>query len=146
MSLSYWSELWPDLVRLLVAFFLALPVGWERSRSTQLMGVRTFPLVAVASCAYVLLGISFTDDSADAKARIIQGLMSGIGFIGGGAIVKQGGSVEGTATAASVWTIGAAGAAVAFDRYEIAIIAIVINFIVLQWLTPLKEALQDADS
>lgn len=146
MSLLYWSELWPDLVRLLIAFVLALPVGWERTRSTQLMGVRTFPLVAVASCAYVLLGISFTGDNADAKARIIQGLMSGIGFIGGGAIVKQGGSVEGTATAASVWTIGAAGAAVALDRYEVAIIAIAINFIVLQWFTPLKEALQDADS
>lgn len=66
------------------------------------MGLRTFPLVAVASCGYVLVALSVSGESDEAQARIIQGLMSGIGFIGGGAILKEGANVRGTATAASI--------------------------------------------
>lgn len=75
--------------------------------------------------------------------------MTGIGFIGGGAILKHGTSVRGTATAASVWNTGAIGAAVAFRRYEIAVVLSLINFLTLRLLTELKEQKQksnDADS
>ena len=65
--------------------------------------------------------------------------MSGIGFIGGGAILKDDQRVRGTATAASVWTTGAVGAAVGFGRYEIGMIVVVLNFIILRWLAPLKD-------
>jgi putative Mg2+ transporter-C (MgtC) family protein len=65
--------------------------------------------------------------------------MSGIGFVGGGAILKDGTNVRGTATAASVWSTGAVGAAVAFARYEIAVLIMLLNFIVLRWLSPLKD-------
>ena len=58
--------------------------------------------------------------TTDAEARVLQGLITGIGFIGGGAILKSGGTVTGTATAASIWNMGLIGIAVAFDRYEIA--------------------------
>jgi len=141
-----WQQIWPDLLRLLIAFLLALPVAWEREKSTRLMGLRTFPIVAVASCAYVLVGIAVIDDSGDARARIIQGLMSGIGFIGGGAILKEGTTVRGTATAATVWTTGAVGAAVAFGRYEIALLTVIINFLVLRLLTPIKEEILSSAS
>lgn len=134
-----WQQSWPDLLKLLVAFLLALPVAWEREQSTRLMGLRTFPIVAVASCAYVLIGLAVSGDSNDARVRTIQGLMSGIGFIGGGAILKEGTTVRGTATAATVWTTGAVGAAVAFGRYEIAVGTALINFLLLRWLTPLKD-------
>lgn len=134
-----WTEIFPYLGQLLLAFVLALPIAWERERSTRLMGLRTFPLVAVASCSYILVGNAVIGDSPDARARLIQGLMSGIGFIGGGAILKEGTNVRGTATAASVWSTGAIGAAVAFGRYEIAVLIMVLNFIVLQWLSPLKD-------
>ncbi len=136
------------IVKLLLAFLLALPIAWEREKSTRLIGLRTFPIVAVASCGYVLIGEAVIGGSGDARARLIQGLMSGIGFIGGGAILKEGTTVlkegttvRGTATAASVWTTGAVGAAVAFGRYEIAFIIVVINFLALQWLSPLKDAI-----
>ncbi len=134
-----WLPLLIMLIKLVVAFGLALPIAWEREHSTRLMGLRTFPIVAVASCGYVLVGEAMISDSGDARARLIQGLMSGIGFIGGGAILKEGTTVRGTATAASVWTTGAVGAAVAFGRYEIAIITVAINFFVLRWFSPLKE-------
>jgi len=78
---------------LLIAFIIALPIGWNRELESRSMGLRTFPLVALASCGYMLLGSSFIgDDSPDAIARLLTGLMTGIGFIGGGAILKDGGS------------------------------------------------------
>jgi putative Mg2+ transporter-C (MgtC) family protein len=79
----------------------------------------------------------------DSYSRILQGLITGIGFIGGGAILKEDANVRGTATAASIWNTGAIGAAVAFSRYEIAIVLSLINFITLRWLTPIKETLKD---
>jgi putative Mg2+ transporter-C (MgtC) family protein len=108
-----------DLFKIAAAFLLALPVAWERERSTRIMGLRTFPLVAVASCGYVLIAVAVVGAREDAQSRIIQGLMTGIGFIGGGAILKEGAS---SATAASVWTTGALGAAISYAQYEIAIL------------------------
>lgn len=138
-----WGEVLPELIKLLAAFTFALPIAWEREQSTRLMGLRTFPIVALASCGYVLVAESILDGNADARARLIQGLMTGIGFIGGGAILKEDNRVRGTATAASVWSTGAVGAAVAFDRYDVAIAVVVLNFLVLRFLTPLKQNLAD---
>jgi len=66
-------------------------------------------------------------------------LITGIGFIGGGAILKDGATVTGTATAASVWNAGVIGAAVAMDHYGIAITLAVLNLITLRALLPLKR-------
>lgn len=137
-----WEQVGELLLKIIVAFILTLPIAWERERSTRIMGLRTFPLVAIASCAYVLVAISVVGDSADAQARIIQGLMGGIGFIGGGAVLKEGANVRGTATAASVWSTGAISAAVGYERYEIALILSVVNFLTLIVLTPLEDAIR----
>jgi putative Mg2+ transporter-C (MgtC) family protein len=87
----------------------------------------------------MLLAISVLGSSSESTSRIIQGLITGIGFIGGGAILKDRGGVHGTATAASIWNTGAIGAAVAFRRYEIALVLSLINFATLRLLTPLKR-------
>lgn len=140
-----------NLVSVAIAYLLAMPVAWEREHNARSAGLRTFPLVAVASCGYILLATSIFAGESESTARIVQGLMTGIGFIGGGAILKHGLSVQGMVTAASVWNTGAIGAAVAFRRYEIAIILSLINFLTLRLLTKLKEdrpkgESEDADS
>ena len=127
-----------NLFAIAVAFVLALPLGWEREQTERSAGLRTFPLVAMASCGYVLLAVNVLRDHPEAQARVLEGLITGIGFIGGGAILKSGGTVRGTATAASVWNTGAIGAAVAFERHEIAIILAIINFAALRWLSSFK--------
>jgi len=133
-----------NIKELVIAFLIALPIGWNREVETRSMGLRTFPLVALASCGYMLLGMNFIGEtSPDAVARLLTGLMTGIGFIGGGAILKDGGSVHGTATAASIWTTGAVGAAVAFQRYEIAITLAVISFMILAFAKPVKKSIND---
>ena len=79
------------------------------------MGLRTFPLVSLGACAYVLVSQAFIGDgNPDATARIVSGLMSGIGFVGGGAILKSKDHVSGTASAASIWVTGALGASAGF--------------------------------
>ncbi|QDU86577.1 putative Mg(2+) transport ATPase [Planctomycetes bacterium Pla163] len=119
---------------LAVAFLLALPVGWDRERAGRSAGLRTFPLVAVSSCAYVVRSIYAFGADTQAQARVVQGLITGIGFVGGGAIVKSSDRVQGTATAASIWTTGAIGATVAFGRLDIALLLSLTTFATLRWL------------
>ncbi|HEV3330795.1 MAG TPA: MgtC/SapB family protein [Bryobacteraceae bacterium] len=130
-----------DIGRPLIAYALALPVGWYREKEAHSIGVRTFPLVAMASCAFVLLGTPAGTLNYENQSRIIQGLVAGIGFIGGGAILKAEGNVHGTATAASIWNTGVLGAAVAQERYLLAFILAVMNLVALRVLLPLKMKL-----
>lgn len=142
-----WTSIFSYAVRIVAAFVLTLPVAWNRERRTRIMGLRTFPLVAVASCGYLLLALEGAQLSSEsAQARVIQGLMTGIGFVGGGAILKDGGNVRGTATAVSIWTTGALGAAAAYQRYDIALLIGVINFLVLRLLTPVKNSIDTKGS
>lgn len=128
------------LGRIALAFALALPLGWERGSGRSSVGFRTLPVVAMASCGFALLARSFAEADADSMTRLLQGLMGGIGFIGGGAILKSGGAVKGLVTAASVWNVGAIGASVAFGRLEIAVVLSVLNLLALLLLTPLAKA------
>ncbi len=108
------------------------------------MGLRTFPLVALGSTAYVLISLTVLREDQDAQARIIQGLITGIGFVGGGAILKDpAGSVQGTATAVSVWTTGALGIAVAYGRFDIAMVISIVNYLTLRLMTVVKSNLND---
>jgi putative Mg2+ transporter-C (MgtC) family protein len=122
------------LVLLAVAFVLALPIGWDRERSRRSFGLRTFPIVAMVSCGFMLVGLQVIE-SSEGRARVIQGIITGIGFIGGGAILTNRDSVKGTSSAASIWNTGAIGLAVAFSRFEIAIVLSVLNFITLRLLS-----------
>lgn len=141
-----WWQIASHLASVAVAYLLALPVAWEREQNARSAGLRTFPLVAVASCGYILPATSVFAGEHTSTARIVEGLMTGIGFIGGGAILKHGATVRGTATAASVWNTGAIGASVALGRYEIAIVLSAINFLTLRLFTKLKKEKRDEET
>ena len=76
-----WGLAINDLIHVGIAFLLAFPIGWERSHSARSLGLRTFPLVAVASCAYMLIAIRTPGATPESINRVLQGLLSGIGFI-----------------------------------------------------------------
>src|SRR5688572_30601643 len=132
------------LVKLAMAFVLALPIAWDREHKERSAGLRTFTLVAISTCGFLIAARNSIGPSADAESRVWQGLLTGIGFIGSGAILKTEGSVRGTATAASIWSTAAVGAAVAYNNYDIAVILSVANFAVLRWLAPFKVESTDA--
>jgi putative Mg2+ transporter-C (MgtC) family protein len=134
-----WQQDLVSMGKILGAYLLALPVGYHREAEAHSVGVRTFPVVAMASCGYVLLGMGFGTHSPDTASRIIQGVVAGIGFVGGGAILKSESHVHGTATAASIWNIGAMGAAVALDHFLLAGMMAFMNLIALRYLLPVKK-------
>jgi putative Mg2+ transporter-C (MgtC) family protein len=136
---EFWQNIWNDFQRVALAYLLTAGIGWEREQEAQGAGVRTFPIVGMASCGYMLL-LGRSPD-ADPQSRLLQGLITGIGFIGGGAILKEREKITGTATAASVWNAGIIGAAVGMDKYSIAITLAVLNLFTLRALTPLKNVL-----
>lgn len=121
-----------------IAFLLSLPIAMNREFSDEGAGLRTFPLVTIASCAFVLVGIDVFQGS-DAEARVVYGVITGMGFIGGGAIIKQSGKVAGTATAAGIWNTGAIGISVAYSRYEIALVLSLIGFLIYQFGSMVKK-------
>jgi putative Mg2+ transporter-C (MgtC) family protein len=142
--MSYWQAELTDIGKVLLAYTLALPVGWYREQEAHSVGVRTFPLVAAASCGFVLVAVPLGQTDLAAQSRVIQGLVAGIGFIGGGAILKSEGAegyVRGTATAASIWNFGVVGAAVAQNRFFLAILLAGLNLFALRVLMPLKMRL-----
>lgn len=120
------------------AFLLSLPIALNRESRARGAGLRTFPLVAIAACAFMLVGINAYQGS-DAEARVMYGIITGIGFIGGGAIIKRSEKVDGTATAAGIWNTGAIGVATAYQNYEIAITLCIVNYCIFQFSVYFKK-------
>lgn len=139
-----WAQAWYNLWHLALAYLFAMPVAFDREASSRSAGLRTFPLVAIAACGYTLVGFSVLG-TTDAEARVLQGVITGIGFIGGGAILKSGGNVSGLATAASIWTTGLIGIAVAADRFEIALLLSIMTFATLRLGRQIKSKLPESD-
>lgn len=131
----------PHFVALSIAYLLALPIGWNRERAERSAGLRTFPLVAIASCGIVQAAESLTIGEPEAMARIVEGIITGMGFIGGGAILRMKESVKGTATAASLWATGAIGVATGLGSYDVAVMIAIATIATLWSFSPLKRQL-----
>ena len=134
------------LAGMFVAFALSLPVAWDRERGDRSAGLRTFPLVATAAAGYVLLAQAVFPGEAQAQARVLEGVITGVGFLGGGAILKGDTYVRGTATAASIWATAGIGAAAGYGRYEIAIVLSILSLITLRALRVLKDESSEKES
>ncbi len=143
--LAQMNTLWVDLWRVLLAYALSLPLAWNREHQGHSAGLRTFPLVAIAAAGYVLVGLAVFPGAADAQSRLLQGLLAGMGFIGGGAILRTRGSVHGTATAASIWCTAAIGVACAYGVYPVGVILSIVGFATLHIMGRLKSELHQND-
>ena len=128
---TYWSfpEITANLVILLHVFgalLLGLMVGYERSFHGRAAGMRTYGLVCMASCALTIVGgfpgFWFGGNGLGAvgasdPTRIIQGIVTGIGFLGAGVIMREGFNISGLTTAASIWTSSVIGILVGVGFY-----------------------------
>lgn len=138
------SEVLQSALRILIAYVLGLPVGWEREKQARTPGLRTFPLVALGSCAFVSIGSTNFEGNPDAQARVVQGLLTGIGFVGGGAILKGPHEVAGIATAVGVWITAGIGMATAFGHYTMAVLLSLVTLGTLHLLrTPRDEKVRE---
>ena len=140
-------NIFPHLVAIGLAYLLALPIGWNRERAERSAGIRTFPLVAMASCGFIQAVETITVGSPEATARVVEGVITGMGFIGGGAILHKGDRVQGTATAAALWATGAIGVAVGLGSFDVAVMIALVTGVTLYVLSPLKrEIAQNRDT
>lgn len=133
------------LLNLAVAFAMAIPVGWDRDRYQLGAGIRTYPLLAVGACAYLEIGQFAFQDHIEGQARVFQALVSGIGFIGAGAIIKGRGEVHGLATAVSLWVTVGVGVAASYQLFPLAAVLSGTTLVALRLLKPLKRHPEEAD-
>ena len=143
-ELIQWQTVIKHLVLIGIALLLSFPIAYNREHNSNSAGLRTYPLVAIATCSYTLLAMDVLGDG-ESIGKFMAGIVTGIGFIGGGAILKSEAKskVSGLANAASIWNTGAIGMAVAWQRFEIALIIATINFLVLRLGFKAKQAICD---
>jgi putative Mg2+ transporter-C (MgtC) family protein len=135
---------WELVGRLLVAALLGGLVGVERETNNQAAGLRTNMLVALGSCLFTILsiyGFPAGDGVPRDPARLAAQVVSGIGFLGAGAVLHRHGGVRGLTTAASIWLVAAVGMAAGTGSYFIAVLATVVALVVLVLLRPLSQLL-----
>ncbi len=134
---------WHLVARLALAAVLGGLVGIEREYSGHSAGLRTNILVSVGACLFTILSIeAFPSSSAGRDtARVAAQIVSGIGFLGAGAVFRDGDRVRGLTTAATIWLMAAIGMAAGAGNYFLAVAAVVLTLIVLVVLAPLSNLL-----
>ena len=129
------SEVWSQSVLpLLVSMVLGTVLGWERQVEGKPAGLRTHTLVCLGSTLFVLTArhASAAFGATTDPTRIIHGIVTGVGFLGAGAILRKDGDVHGLTTAASVWFVAAIGVAAGVEAYILAAVAAVLALVVLR--------------
>jgi putative Mg2+ transporter-C (MgtC) family protein len=132
------TTLYEALTRLLLAAFLGAGVGVEREYRQKPAGLRTNVLIALGSALFAIASQQFRppDGSMD---RVAAQIVSGVGFLGAGAILHRRDSVQGLTTAATIWLNAAIGMAVGLGLYTIAVAAEIVALIVLLVLPTLER-------
>jgi putative Mg2+ transporter-C (MgtC) family protein len=126
------TELVRILIRVVAATILGAIIGWERERMGKPAGLRTHMLVSLGSALFVLAAAEAGMALGD-LSRVIQGLAAGIGFIGGGAILKlpEEHQIDGLTTAAGIWLTAAVGVAVGMGRVGTALLSLVLGWLIV---------------
>lgn len=126
------------VLRLLLAAFLGGLIGLERESENKAAGLKTHTLVALGSCLIMLTSIEIFENVGHGTlgdpARIAAQVVSGIGFLGAGTIMRSGFGIKGLTTAASLWIVAAIGLAVGLGSYFASIITTVIVFLILLFM------------
>ncbi len=120
--------------KLLLAAFCGGLIGWQRDRLQYVAGLRTMALVAIGASLFTgvneVLGVD----------RIAANIVTGIGFLGAGIIFRDGATVRGITTAATIWSVAAIGVAIGAELYLLALVATPLVFVILE-MRPLSEYL-----
>jgi len=116
------------VIRLVVALAMGAVIGLERQLKKRPAGLRTHMLVSVGSAIFTITGLSLEPNTS----RIAEAIVTGIGFLGAGAIIAQGGRVRGITSAATLWVVAALGLVVGVGDYLTALVITVLVFGTLQ--------------
>ena len=139
------------IFRLFVSMLLGMIIGAERKRKGQTAGIRTFALISMGACLAMLLSIYVPQEYMGLKngdpGRIAAQVITGIGFLGGGAMIQMRGTVRGLTTAAGIWITAIIGMAVGIGMYAISVVAtllVLLTLIVFEQYSKRRKLGQDS--
>lgn len=127
---------WHDVVSLLIAAILGGVIGLERELHGKAAGLRTNILISLGSCVFTIISVSL---SGSDPGRIAAQIVTGIGFLGAGAIIHSGTGTHGLTTAAGIWIVASIGMACGAGFYFLAIATTVLTLLVLMLLPPFEK-------
>lgn len=126
--------------KLVLSMILGSVVGFERGRRGQTAGVRTFSLISMGSALAMVLSVYVAEKYGDGDpTRMAAQVISGVGFLGAGAIIQMKGSVRGLTTAAGIWMVSSLGMAVGAGLYAVALVATLLILFILVWLERIEH-------
>lgn len=148
-----WDTVWEMCIPLAIAMAFGAIVGWERERKSRPAGLRTHILVALGSAGFTLVALRMIQDFLVLPdtpvpidpAKIIAGIVGGVGFLGAGSIFQsKSGGVEGMTTAAGIWVVASVGVAAGAGYYVLAGLLVVFTFFTLQVLRVVSSRVEAA--
>ncbi len=128
--------------RLLLAAFLGGVIGLEREWRKKDAGLRTNILIAIGSALFTLMSIELTDAATGDTSRVAAQIVTGVGFLGAGAIMRTDAGIQGLTTAAIIWVNAAVGVAAGGGEYRLAFIATAVTILVLLALYPIEKFIE----
>ncbi len=126
--------IWEDVLKLVLTALIAILIGYDREKRNKAAGIRTNMIVGIIACLIMIISLRIANsgigisNNAD-PARLAAQVISGIGFLGAGTIIKQEDKIEGLTTAASLWGVAGLGLAVGYGLYTLSLAAALIIFI-----------------
>jgi putative Mg2+ transporter-C (MgtC) family protein len=130
---------WELIQRLCLAALLGAALGFEREWHQKFAGLRTNILIAIGSTLFTVMSIDLAASAGGDRTRIAAQIVTGIGFLGAGAIMRTGSGIRGLTTAAMIWVNAAIGVAVGGGEYHVAIITTGVTLFVLILLNPVER-------
>jgi len=136
-----WPIFWDDLARIGAAALLGGLLGLERELKGHWAGLRTHMMVSIGSAIFIIGGLDVSGGEHDSVTRVIQGIASGIGFLGAGTILKLGEKqeIKGLTTASSIWLAAALGVTAGLAEYALSVAAVIVSLFVLGALGPMER-------
>ena len=135
---------WNNILQVIVAALLGGLIGLEREARGREAGFRTNMLISIGACLFTILsidGFPLQDSSARDTARVAAQVVSGVGFLGAGALFQTRNHVKGLTTAATIWLVAAIGMTIGVGAYGLAIFTSVLTFVILRLLRPVSKTI-----
>jgi putative Mg2+ transporter-C (MgtC) family protein len=140
---------WESILQVVLAALLGGLIGFEREWRGRDAGLRTNMLIAMGACLFTIIsikGFPLQGSSAKDTARLAAQVVTGIGFLGAGAIIQTRGHAKGMTTAATIWMVAAIGVAVGVEAYGLSVFASVITVSILRFLRPVSKTIAHHDA
>ncbi len=138
------TDVWDDIIRMGVAGLLGGVLGFEREWKGHWAGLRTHMMVSIGCAILVICGVEIAGPHQDSVTRVIQGIASGVGFLGAGTILKLDAKqeIKGLTTASSIWLAAALGTTAGLAQYGLAIASAIVSLFILAGLGPIEKFLE----